>query len=126
MNKAMETGEEARVIAHATCGDYSQEVAASLSAIADIHYAEGRLDEAFAIAEEELVVRRILHGDKHPNIAICISRIAGIYSKRGFYAESVALFKKALKIQRRTLGHDHEVRTAPVLNLICFVSVYRI
>jgi Tetratricopeptide repeat len=68
MDEAVKTAKRAHDIALSTCQYDSEEVACSLIAMGNIHYAEGRLEESLAAHEEVLGISRRLHGDTVINV----------------------------------------------------------
>lgn len=89
----------------------------------DALYAEGRFEEALALAKEGLALSEKLHGPEHVNVADWLSWIAAIQSAQGRFAEAEASLERALAIFEKTLGPTH-LTTAQTLTELA--GIYRV
>jgi eukaryotic-like serine/threonine-protein kinase len=92
-------------------------VALSLSNLAFILRAQGRLDEAEPMLREALEIRRAELGQDHPLVPTSLSNLAVLLGEQRKYDEAESLFREALATRRRVLGDEHPEVTLTITGL---------
>lgn len=89
-----------------------EERSSSLSTLADLSRANGRLAEAERLYKRALAMDEEALGKDHLNVARDLNSLALLYDSRGNDAEAEPLYRRALAIAKKALGPDHpEVAT---------------
>jgi serine/threonine-protein kinase len=83
-----------------TLGPEHAEVAASLSALADLRYAQGDFKAAAALSREALAIHRHRLGPRHPATAAALNRLGSVLALLHRFDEAEALHHEALAINR--------------------------
>jgi serine/threonine-protein kinase len=93
------------------------DLAAALSARADLALALGRPDDALPAAERALVLRRAALPPDHPDVAGALTVLADVHLAAGRPDQALPLLEQALALTRRALGPDH-VNALRILSLL--------
>ena len=89
-------------------GSGHEEVAETLTVLANVRFKKGQYEEAEAAGREALRIRRQLTGNESPAVAASLQQLAEILDGRGQYKEAEALAEEALAIHRGVLGSRDE------------------
>ena len=89
-------------------GTVHEEVAETLTVLANVHLKKGEFDQAEASGRNALQIRRQLTGNESGIVAESLEQLASILDERGQYKEAQALAEEALAIHRRLLGPRNE------------------
>ncbi len=75
--------------------------------LANLHYFQGKYDEAEPFYKQILELQRETLGESHPNFAQNLSDLANLYRSQGRYNEAEPLYIQALELRRKKLGDNH-------------------
>ncbi|HEV7229331.1 tetratricopeptide repeat protein [Brevundimonas sp.] len=93
------------------------DLAAALSAHADLALTLGRPDEALVVAERALALRKAALPPDHPDVAGSLTVLADVHLAAGRPDRALPLLEEALALTRRALGPDH-VNALRILSLL--------
>ncbi|HEY9229884.1 MAG TPA: tetratricopeptide repeat-containing protein kinase family protein, partial [Gemmatimonadaceae bacterium] len=88
-------------------GQRSAELAASLSALADVHFYAGHYAVSDSLNRSVLATYRQVYGERHPLVADILINLGASQFDRGNYIEAEKLDRQALAITRAFYGRDH-------------------
>jgi hypothetical protein len=85
-----------------------RDVAASLTSLAVVLYAQGDVAESARLHRESLAMLQRLNGADadHPGVAVSLSNVASVLYTQGNLAESARLHRESLAMERRLHGAD--------------------
>jgi CHAT domain-containing protein/Flp pilus assembly protein TadD len=92
----------------------------SLSGLAFIYQAIGRLSDALPLYEKAYRLRKEVLGEKHPNTLGSLGNLAGIYQAIGRLSDALPLNEKAYRLIKEVLGEKHP-DTLRSLNNLAFI-----
>ena len=98
-------------------GMASRDLAASLSALADVHFYAGHYPVADTLNRRVLAMYRQLYGDRHPLVADILINLGASQFDRGNYVAAEELDREALDITEVYYGADH-FKTAGNLTML--------
>ena len=78
----------------------------SVSNLAELYRAEGRLAEAEPLYKRALEGRERVLGKEHPDTLTSVNNLAELYRAEGRLAEAKPLYKRALEGRERVLGKE--------------------
>jgi tetratricopeptide (TPR) repeat protein len=104
-------------------GAPDQELAASMSELANSNFYAGHLDTSDFLNRRVLEMHQRLYGDRHPLVADTLINLGAIASERGNYAEAEKSDRQALEINQAWYGRDHP-ETASDLSILGRTLVY--
>jgi len=81
-------------------------VAASLTDLGYVYWAQGKFPEAESLFSRSLAIREKALGPEHDEVAKSVSAVGLIYNEEGRYAEAEPLFLRALAIWEKTRSPD--------------------
>jgi len=93
------------------------DLAAALSARADLALTLGRPDDSLPAAERALALRRSVLPPDHPDVAGALTVLADVHLAAGRPDRALPLLEEALVLTRRALGPDH-VNALRILSLL--------
>ncbi|MBI3928835.1 MAG: tetratricopeptide repeat protein [Armatimonadetes bacterium] len=96
----------------------------SLNELAEVHRAQGELDEAEKLLSRALEILERLSRDRHPDAVPCLNNLGGIHFARGNSARAEALYTYCLDILEAS-GNGRNPRLIAVLNNIGTVCLER-
>ena len=99
--------EEALVIREQLLGEYHQDVAQSVHAVAAIYDLKGDFVEAERLFQRALILRRKSLGDMHPDVAQTLNNLAAILDDMNRADEAEAFYVEALAIYKEVYGYQH-------------------
>ena len=82
-------------------------LAFSLQCLSEILLAQGRYDEAEALARHGLAIRERIHGEAHQSVSISLGILAHSRQGVGDLIEAIQLYQRALSILESTVGDEH-------------------
>jgi len=88
-------------------GPEDPRLATTLNSLAEVHRAQGRLEEAEALHKRALAIIEKALGPEHPDVATSLNNLADLYRALGKYAEVEPLHKRALGIREKALEPEH-------------------
>ncbi len=83
------------------------QLAAWLTALGTVQYAEGKYAEAKESQEKALVAAQKALGAAHPSVGQSLNKLGIIYDSLGDYPRALAYYRQALAIAEKALGPDH-------------------
>jgi TonB family protein len=84
-------------------------------------YAEGRYDEAIALAKRVLEIREKALPPDSDEVLAALSNLAELYLMRGMYDEARPRYQRLLTISEKKLGPD-DLKLAPDIDKLAFLS----
>ena len=105
-------------------GAAAEDLAASLSLLADAHYYSGHYAVSDSLNRRVLAMYRQLYGDRHPRVADILVNLGASQLDRGNYIEAERFDRQALDITRGFYGDDH-YETAAQLTMLGRSLVYQ-
>jgi serine/threonine protein kinase/Flp pilus assembly protein TadD len=107
-------------------GASSQDLAASLSELANSHFYAGHLNESEMLNLRVLEMHRRLYGPGHPLVADTLINLGAIEYERGHYSAAEKFDRQAFAITRAWYGADHP-ETASAMTILgrALVSEHR-
>ncbi|MEO8619632.1 MAG: tetratricopeptide repeat protein [bacterium] len=94
-----------------------QELALSLSTLADAHFYAGHYAESDSLNREALAIDRKVYGNRHPLVSDLIINLGATQFERGNYADAERLDREALAITTDFYGTQH-YKTAGNLTML--------
>ncbi|MBE7423559.1 MAG: CHAT domain-containing protein [Zoogloeaceae bacterium] len=79
----------------------------SLSNLAHLYHAQGRIAEAEMLYLRSLAIRKKAFADEHPDVASNLEGLADLYKDLGRYIDAEPLYKRSLAIYARVFGAEH-------------------
>ncbi len=104
-------------------GNDSQELAQTLTTLAEIYRGQSRYADAEPMFERALQIREGGLPSGHPNVATSLKNLALLYSAQGLYQDAESLLKRALAIREEAFGPTSAAAAASLNNL---AEIYRI
>jgi hypothetical protein len=122
---ALPKAQEALAIREARLGGAHPDVAASLTTLAEIHRAQGRLDDAERLHRRALSIREAQLGREHPEVAASLNHLAVLQNARGKYKDAEGLLTRALAILDKSPANAPRANRVKVDVLETLSKVYR-
>src|SRR5581483_1025252 len=94
-----------------------QDLAGSLSELANTEFYAGNLAQSESLNHRVLAIQREVYGDRHPLVADTLINLAEIQFQRGQYVEAEHLNRQALDIVQSWYGKDHP-ETADTMTIV--------
>lgn len=94
-----------------------------LNSLAEIVRAEGRDDEARALAQRSVDIQRAVFGQNHPEVAEAMRALAEDDLRRGLYAQAIAGLEQVAQIQR-DIGQQQTNQYAITLRALGIAQSY--
>jgi eukaryotic-like serine/threonine-protein kinase len=88
-------------------GADNQDTVRAVNELANLHWRQGRLDEAEVLFREAFNVTRRLLGDDHEDTMAYEMNVANVFRARGRFQEAEPLYERNLETKLRVLGPDH-------------------
>ena len=79
----------------------------TLDTLAQVYYAEGRLNEAEAPLREALALRKTHLGTRHALTALSMNNLGALLYQSGRYTEAAAQWQEAVPVYRDVFGPEH-------------------
>jgi len=98
-------------------GDTHAGVAASLDALASVHFGLGNTERALRLYEEALAVTVDVYGERGWWVADSYGNVAGAHARLGRHAQAVTAYRRALSLSESVRGADYPGTTFLRLNL---------
>jgi serine/threonine-protein kinase len=105
------------VRAYSASSANTPDLAASLSALADVHYYAGHFDVSDSLNRRVLAMSRQLYGERHPAVAEILMNLGASQIDRGNYLEAERFDREALAIMRAFYGDNHYETAASLTHL---------
>jgi hypothetical protein len=122
---ALPKAQEALAIREASLGASHPDVAVSLTTLAEVHRAQGRLDEAERLHRRALTIREGQLGKEHPEVAASLNHLAVIQNARGKYKDAESLLRRALAMVDKSPASASRANRVKVDVLETLAKVYR-
>ncbi|MGD2183538.1 tetratricopeptide repeat protein [Lusitaniella coriacea] len=84
-----------------------EELATTLSYLAELYRSQGRYEAAEPLYLEALDLKKKLLGEEHPHVASSLNNLAGLYKSQGRYEAAEPLYLEALDLYKKLLGEEH-------------------
>jgi serine/threonine-protein kinase len=88
-----------------TAGGDENELAATLSELANTHFYAGHYDVSESLNQRVLAMHRRLYGERHPLVAEDLINLGAIQHERGHYPDAERFYRQALEINRTWYGN---------------------
>jgi serine/threonine-protein kinase len=97
---------EGAVQAQSAPGVATTDLAASLSALADVNYSAGHYDVCVPLYQRVLEMHRKIYGAQHPLVANDLGSLGAVQQDLGFYSEAEKFDRQALEVTQLYYGKD--------------------
>jgi len=123
-DEAMPLVERSLEIRERILGPDHRDVAATLHALASIHWNKGEYAKAEPLYQRALTIFERALSPEDPRIAITLNSLAALYWNKGDYVKAEPLAQRALAVMERAFGREHP-NVAMVVNSLAIIHSSR-